>query len=205
MKAGSPTKEGYNRLLVGTKLYLAHRLAFLYMTGEWPSKVVAHINGDPADNRFCNLRDVDVMTNTHNRGFAYVKNQHGLPGVSLNKITGKFEAHMRYKGERIFLGSFDAPEDAHAAYAHSKNKVRAGGQPDSKVKVEIAGHSLDKRDGRYRASIGHGGKSIALGRFNTAEEAQAAYLAAKDQLKQGLPLETTVKRRKQLHSFISIP
>ena len=44
--------------------YLAHRLAWLYMTGEWPEegKEIDHINGDASDNRFCNLKACDPFS-----------------------------------------------------------------------------------------------------------------------------------------------
>jgi HNH endonuclease len=48
-------------------MYRAGRLAWLYMTGEWPKNQIDHINRDKADNRFCNLRDVTQTENMRNK------------------------------------------------------------------------------------------------------------------------------------------
>ncbi|MFW4291481.1 HNH endonuclease [Salmonella enterica subsp. enterica serovar Paratyphi C] len=46
---------GYIRIYINKKWYLAHRLAWLYVTGKWPINVIDHINRNKADNRFINL------------------------------------------------------------------------------------------------------------------------------------------------------
>lgn len=48
-------------------MYLAHRLAFLYMTGAFPTNQVDHINRVRNDNRFINLREVLPSDNSKNR------------------------------------------------------------------------------------------------------------------------------------------
>lgn len=45
------------------------RLCWLVHTGNWPEHTVDHINRDPFDNRFCNLRDVSQELNNFNKGF----------------------------------------------------------------------------------------------------------------------------------------
>lgn len=47
--------------------YKASRLAWLYMTGEWPKYEMDHINHVKDDNRWVNLRDVTPAENCANR------------------------------------------------------------------------------------------------------------------------------------------
>lgn len=177
--------NGYIRILIGKRLYFAHRLAFLYMTGQWPSQVVDHINGNRADNRFCNLRDVDQGTNVRNKGFDYVQNKLGFAGVSLDQATGKFRASVMYQNKKIRLGEYDTAEEAHSAYAEAKRKTRQGENPKRFLAPKSKGYCLDRLSGKYRAVIVHEGESIYLGQYQTEEEARLAYLKAKQLSEEG--------------------
>lgn len=120
-------KSGYKRIFIDGKLYLSHRLAFLYMTGEWPGKVVDHLNGDPSDNRFCNLRSTDQKTNLQNKRRAQKTNKSsGLLGVTFHKQTGKFIAAIGSNGKRLHLGYFSDPQEAHQAYLEKKRELHEG-------------------------------------------------------------------------------
>lgn len=57
-KVAGGAKTGSVRIGVLGTNYLAHRLVWLYVTGEWPKHIISHINGNLNDNRFCNLRDI---------------------------------------------------------------------------------------------------------------------------------------------------
>ena len=50
--------DGYIQIKIKQKIYQAHRLAWLYVYGEWPKGQIDHINGIRDDNRIENLRDV---------------------------------------------------------------------------------------------------------------------------------------------------
>ncbi len=111
MRAGTPDKDGYVQIKADGRIYKAHRLAWFYMTGEWPSLLIDHINGAPADNRFANLRQATNSQNLHNR--PAVK---GSKGCHFYKAYGKWVAEIKVKGKRTFLGYYDTEEEARDAY-----------------------------------------------------------------------------------------
>jgi hypothetical protein len=58
--------NGYISINVdGRKIY-AHRIVWLLCKGEWPTNYIDHINGNKADNRIENLRDVSASDNIRN-------------------------------------------------------------------------------------------------------------------------------------------
>lgn len=121
--AGSKHKSGYIRIkITAKKSYLAHRLAWLYVYGEMPTKLVDHINGDGYDNRIENLRQATNAENLQNMRNATSRSQSKFLGVSPIKSNGKYEANLRLNYEKFYLGSFDTPEEAHKAYIKAKRQ-----------------------------------------------------------------------------------
>ena len=112
-------RNGYWVICVENNRLLAHRLAFLYMTGAFPPAEVDHINGDKVDNRWCNLRPATRSQNSANRP---TKNRLGMKGVKARK-NGRFEADIRVKGRKVYLGTFDTIAEAAAAYEKAANDV----------------------------------------------------------------------------------
>ena len=114
--AGSPYGGlGYWRLSVDGRGYLAHRLAWLYMTGEWPKLQIDHINGDRADNRWSNLRLASNGQNKANSRRAR-NNTSGYKGVQYNARLGRWYSSVTARGHRTYLGCFSTPQEAHRAY-----------------------------------------------------------------------------------------
>ncbi len=66
-KCGSKTYQGYIGIGIKRKTYYAHRLAWLYMTGVWPSKEIDHKNRIRDDNRWVNLREATRSMQSRNR------------------------------------------------------------------------------------------------------------------------------------------
>ena len=116
--AGTRNSCGYIRIFIDRKSYLAHRLAWLYTYGAFPVGDTDHINGDRADNRICNLRDVPRTVNAANRNKANKNNAHGLLGVS--PLRGRWVAQIADRGAKRHIGVFDTPEEAHKAYIAAK-------------------------------------------------------------------------------------
>lgn len=110
-KAGSVGDHGYRRIQINGKRYLAGRLAYLYVEGEWPPEEIDHMNGDEDDNRWCNLRAASRSENAINRG-VQSNNKFGMRGVSWHKGMQKWCANIKIKGKQIYLGSFFYHQDA---------------------------------------------------------------------------------------------
>lgn len=129
MNPGAPAGTvGCHRkaLLIGIygRRYYAHRLAWLYMTGDWPRGVIDHKNGDPLDNRFSNLRDVSSIANQQNMHRRPKGSDQSLPfGVTRTTNGVRFTSHIRVNGEHHYLGCFKTKEEAHDAYISAKRKL----------------------------------------------------------------------------------
>lgn len=107
--------HGYLNIKYKRKGYKAHRLAWLYMTGSFPSAQIDHINGDPGDCRWSNLRIATHGQNTANSKLRS-DNAAGCKGVSWHKGTGRWSARIQVDGTRKTIGYFKSREEAHAAY-----------------------------------------------------------------------------------------
>jgi hypothetical protein len=103
----------YISLKIEGKNYLAHRLAFLFMTGKFPKNEIDHCNGNPSDNRWANLRPATRQENRFNikaKGFTFIEGRN------------RYRAQIGINGEQINLGYFKTKEEAHAAYLKAKPK-----------------------------------------------------------------------------------
>lgn len=123
--AGSPAAGGYVGVSVDWRVYRAHRLAWLYVHGEWPGGPLDHINGDKTDNRLANLRATTPVLNTQNQRKARSDNKCGVMGVRLN--CGKWEARIGIGGGRQkYLGVYADQAEAHAVYLEAKRRLHEG-------------------------------------------------------------------------------
>lgn len=116
--AGGLRADGYERIKILGRNYLAHRLAWLYMTGEWPEHHIDHINGVRSDNSWRNLRNATPVQNSQNQRRAHANNKSGFFGVC--KAQGKWQAQIKVDGKSKYLGLFVSPEQANAAYLAAK-------------------------------------------------------------------------------------
>lgn len=102
---------GYIVIDIEGKRYMAHRLAFLYMTSKWPTNDVDHKDTDRSNNRWANLRDVTKSTNSRNKS-VQKNNTSGTVGVSWNIRRSRWQARIYVNGKQIALGDFVHKEDA---------------------------------------------------------------------------------------------
>lgn len=126
IKVGAPAKsinnKGYIVIGVGHKLYLAHRLAWLYVHGVFP-EFIDHINHIRNDNRLCNLRKATRKENGRNQSI-HKHNTSGANGVSWIKKEGVWRARITVNGRSIFLGRFSEKGDA--IFARKQANIKYG-------------------------------------------------------------------------------
>lgn len=117
-RAGSQNKSsGYREIGIDGRVYLEHRLAVLYMTGEWPISVVDHVrNGERGNNQAANLRPATRAQNRANTKHKKSGTTSALRGVSWHRRARKWQAQIIDNGEHVHLGLFTEEEAAHAAY-----------------------------------------------------------------------------------------
>ncbi len=116
--AGSRRKDGYLRIGIDGKTYRSHRLAFLYMTGSFPSNQVDHIDHCKTNNRWCNLREVTSQENSRNIK-RFKNNISGVTGVCWSREKKKWRSFIADSRRWIHLGYFKCLDDA------KKARVRA--------------------------------------------------------------------------------
>ena len=124
--AGTSTRTGYVAITIDGKHHQAHRLAWLYAHGQWPTAEIDHINGVRSDNRLCNLRDVPVRDNRCNAARRN-DNGSGVAGVHWDAARQKWQAKISLNKRLIFLGRFTsydaavvARRSAERAYGYSE-------------------------------------------------------------------------------------
>lgn len=101
--------------------YLAHRLAWLYMYGEWPRHCIDHINGNTQDNRIINLRDVTIAENNKNIS-GKVNSTGKVFGVAYKKHAKKYCASIYVNKKCVHLGYFANYEDAVVARLDAQDR-----------------------------------------------------------------------------------
>lgn len=99
----------YISLALDYRRYLAHRIIWLWHTGEWVDEI-DHRDGDGLNNRIDNLRPCTHSQNMMNKE----------PGQGWEKHGRKYRARLKLDGQKIELGSFDTIEDARAAYLRGR-------------------------------------------------------------------------------------
>src|SRR5262245_35104063 len=115
------TGHGYRycKIMIAGKCYRVSHLAWLYVHGFFPA-YIDHKNRDSTDDRIANLRQATHSQNMANsKGFA----RSGLKGVYTSNNKNKWQANIKVNGKATYIGLFDTPEAAHAAYCAAAKKL----------------------------------------------------------------------------------
>lgn len=123
--AGS-LSHGYVRIGIDKEVRFAHVWAFLYMTGKLPTGEVDHIDGNPLNNSWNNLRIATRSENIQNLKKAKSNSKTGVLGVFPHS-KGRYCSQIRVKGTVISLGIFSSLEEAKSAYLSAKRELHPFG------------------------------------------------------------------------------
>lgn len=122
--AGGIDSLGYVHIIIDRKRYKVHRLAFLYVTGEFPPHSVDHIDGDPSNNQWSNLRPA-----THFENMAHTQtrrhNALGIRNVRRTKCGKKFSVRVSHHGVSHHFDTYASIEEA-AAVAEKARRALFG-------------------------------------------------------------------------------
>lgn len=128
-ETGSLDAVGYVRIHIDGVNHLAHRLAWFYIHGAWPLGPIDHRDGNRSNNVFSNLRDATMRINAENQRGANSRSIVGVLGVSHSGKTryrAQIVAQLAGFKVRMYLGTYDTAEDAHAVYLALKRKLHNG-------------------------------------------------------------------------------
>lgn len=120
--AGSKRCDGYLSIKVDGVSHLAHRLAWFYVTGQWPSEQIDHFDGNRSNNAYANLREASAKQNRENTAL-YSRNSTGYRGVTQDKRTGRFVARIIHKSRGYHIGVFDSAAEAGEAARAARDRL----------------------------------------------------------------------------------
>jgi len=119
--AGCPDGQyGYISVRLCGRAHQAHRLIWLHVTGEWPAEVLDHIDGNPTNNAFANLRPATRAENNRNK-VTIRANQ--LKGTHYDPRNKRWYVQIMLRKKNYRFGPFDTPEAAHAAYCEAARRL----------------------------------------------------------------------------------
>ena len=125
-EAGCIRSDGYVTISIDRTIYLAHRLAWLYVHGYMPENDLDHIDQDPSNNQISNLREVSRSCNAQNSGNPK-DNTSGVKGIYWHKQVGKWHVQITTNRRKAYLGIYDDFDDAVCARLAAEQCLNWGG------------------------------------------------------------------------------
>lgn len=119
---GAANGRGYGSIWRSPRLERAHRMAYELAYGAIPDGlVVDHMCHNP---KCVNPRHLRICTQAQNLQNArgHRDSFSGLKGVSWDRGTRKWRAQILVPSRKMYIGLFDTPEEAQAAYLEEARK-----------------------------------------------------------------------------------
>ncbi len=108
------TSDGYWYVGFDYNEFLAHRVIWLWVTGEWPKSQIDHWDGDRVNNKWINLREATNSLNGRNKTKPQSNNKStGIRGIDIRRR--KYRVRINIDGKEIVVGRFLTLEEAKVA------------------------------------------------------------------------------------------
>lgn len=156
---GTVNSSGYLRVVINGRSFYLHRLAWFYMTGDWPPVGfdVDHINEVKTDNRWSNLRLATRAQNVANIRGAHRDSLCGCRGVSASR-SGRYVARIMVHGHLVHLGTFETVGEAARAYERARYD-RFPEHASAPEPLSVAGAGSTAARPRGQATVARKGKA----------------------------------------------
>jgi len=112
-------KGNYLMMRINGELVYAHRLAWFYHYGVWPTNIVDHVDDDKTHNAIANLREATSAQNAARRKTTRLVGP--SRGVAVHQ--NGFVARIEHAGKRHYLGYFTDADEAKAAYEKAAREI----------------------------------------------------------------------------------
>lgn len=117
-EAGYVDNCGYVRVAFRGRKFLRSHIMFALFHGRLPASKLDHKNRNRTDDRPENLREVNHHQNMWNR----TPKKRDLP-MGVTAKDGRFVAKVMCRRKLHYLGRFDTPEEANAAYQSKRKEL----------------------------------------------------------------------------------
>lgn len=173
--AGSISKyKGYRVIWYNGHYYQAHRLRFLYETGEWPKGIIDHSDRNKVNNGIDNLLDSTTRANASNKS-----NNSKIIGTTKN--DNRWEAAIYYNDKRVYLGLYSSQEAAGAAYQKALLEISLG-IPPTNYNRKLFNKGYRRNGTGWTVQFTIRGRQVSLGTFRTEETAIKKVALAREML-----------------------
>jgi hypothetical protein len=122
--AGTVMNHGYVRIVINGNGYLAHRLAWMYVTGKWPINRIDHKDTNRSNNSWKNLSEVTNRENCQNKKTHRLDGK--LLGANWDRFRNTWYSEIFINGKTVHLGRFPKKELAHASYMKALHYISKG-------------------------------------------------------------------------------
>ena len=116
-KVAGSAERGYFRVSLSGRSYQLHRIIFKMVSENEPVAEIDHRDSNGRNNIWTNLREASQCENRANRSFGIFK------GAVYHKSSGKYQAAIKFKGVRKYIGLFDTQKEASEAYRKEAKKM----------------------------------------------------------------------------------